>query len=93
MPTSCRVAGWKGSTFSTSNASKVSLVGVGGEQYVRVATFCGCFHSAATCSGDKHFLLLYEGLAHSQLSCLAVALLVFRLSSEFTVEVGALKAV
>ena len=78
LPTSCHLADWKGVTFSSSNASKAFLVGVGvgGEQYVRLTVFCRFFQPAATCSGGKRFLFLSGGSARSQLSCLTVALLV-----------------
>ena len=62
------LAGWRGSISSTSRMSKAFLVGVGagGVQLVGEATFCGCCHPSATCSGGKRSRGLSGGLARSR---------------------------
>ena len=71
-----RLAGWTGTTSSTSNAAKgfAVYVGVGGEYEVELTTLRGCCQPAAASSGESCVLPLSVGLARSQPSVsLAVA--------------------
>ena len=73
---SSRLAGWTGTTSSTSNAAKgfAVYVGVGGEYEVELTTLRGCCQPAAASSGESCVLPLSVGLARSQPSVsLAVA--------------------